>query len=409
MKKLVFTLGLCMVTVVCFGQKKNVAEALKLAKDAKPNFPEARTKIKAALQNDETKNDAKTWFTAGQIEDIQFSKENTKLMLGQQPNESVMYEALFNIYPYFEKAYELDLLPDAKGNVKPKYVKDMKSILRLNLPYYINGGGYFAEQQKNSKKAFEYFDLFVTIHDSPLMTSGEPATTTPDSNYIFANYYAARFAVSASLDNNTIIQMLKRAIPVNFDQNYLYQLLAETYKIADDMENFEKTLDEGLSLYPTETYFLRNLIRLFLDTERNDKALEYTVAAIKVDPSNAQLYHIAGFIYEKNFNDFVKAEEHLKKAIELDSESAEYQTTLGLFYFNQGVTQLDIANEIADVKKYNEEREKVKDFFRKALPYFEKAFSLEPEAKENKIALRSIYYTLDMGDKLDEIEKLIEE
>lgn len=45
-----------------------------------------------------------------------------------------------------------------------------------------------------------------------------------------------------------------------------------------------------------------------------------------------------------------------------------------------------------------------KDFFTKALPYFEKAHQMKPEESEFMIALRGIYYNLDMGDKLKEIE-----
>ena len=43
-----------------------------------------------------------------------------------------MYEALGSILPYFEKAYELDQLPNEKGKVKPKFTKDIKGILGAN-------------------------------------------------------------------------------------------------------------------------------------------------------------------------------------------------------------------------------------------------------------------------------------
>ena len=128
MKKLVFTLGLCLVATVSFGQKKAVSEALKLAKDAKPNFTEAKSLISGALENAETKNDAKTWYIAGQIESLQFDSENTKEILGQVPNDAIKYSALIKVYPFFLKSYELDNLPDAKGKVKPKHTKDIKAM-----------------------------------------------------------------------------------------------------------------------------------------------------------------------------------------------------------------------------------------------------------------------------------------
>jgi tetratricopeptide (TPR) repeat protein len=408
MKKLGFTLGLCLLTSVTFGQKKAVSDALKLAKDAKPNYAEARAKIKGALENEETKNDAKTWHTAGQIEDLQFTVENTKLMIGGQPDEAIMYNALLNIYPYFKKAHELDKLPDEKGKIKPKFTKAIKSTLKTNLPYYMNGGAYFFEQ-RDYKKSYEFFDQYIDIIDSNLMKEGEKQQQpeTVDSTYIYAHYYAAIAACQLDDDRSTAITALKRASQIDYKRNDMIQYLAEEYKNKADTLNLEKTLQEGLALYPTESYFILNLVGIYINSNKNEKAIEYINAAIKNEPDNAQLYDLAGRVYESGLKDYAKAEEYFKKAIAINGENADSQSNLGRIYFNQGVNQLDNANNIADVKKYNEEKDKAKELFRKALPYFEKAYQLNPEASDNKMALRSIYYNLDMGDKFEELDKIM--
>ena len=157
MKKVLFTLALCVAATASFAQKKAVSEAQSIAKGQNPDFGEARTLIKGALENAETKDDAKTWFVAGQIEDQQFSNERTKQVLGQQPNEPVMYDALYAILPYFEKAVVLDQQPNEKGKIKPRFTKDIKSILSANHVYYINGGAYYFDQQKY-KEAYDFFE-----------------------------------------------------------------------------------------------------------------------------------------------------------------------------------------------------------------------------------------------------------
>ena len=405
MKKLGFTLGLCLLASVSFGQKKVVSEALKLARDAKPNFTEARAKIKSALENEETKNAAQTWYTAGQIESLQFDTENTKQMLGQQPDEAAMYNALAQVYPYFAKAYDLDRLPDAKGRVRPKYTKDMKSILKANLPYYMNGGGYFFEQ-RDYQKSYDFFNQYIDISDSPLMKDGEKAGAEVDSSYIYATYYAA-IAVSQLNDSPTTIKAMKRASKLDFKKNEMLQYLSEEYKNAQDTASWEGVLNEGLAAFPKESYFLFNLISVYISSNRNEQALNFINTAIQNEPGNAQLYDVAGRVYESGLRDYAKAEEFFKKSVELDGENAESQSNLGRIYFNQGVTQLDEANNIADVKVYNEEKEKAKDLFRKALPYFEKAYQINPDATDNKMALRSIYYNLDMGDKFEEMENAL--
>ena len=126
--------------------------------------------------------------------------------------------------------------------------------------------------------------------------------------------------------------------------------------------------------------------------------------AIAKTPNNAQLFDVKGRVYETGLKDFAKAEESFKKALEIDPNYTDALGNLGRVYYNQGVNKQGEANMINDTKKYQEELKVAKDFFTKALPYFEKAHQMKPEESEFMIALRGIYYNLDMGDKLKEIE-----
>ena len=126
MKQVLLVMSLCLVTTVAFAQKAAVSGAEKIAKDQRGNINEARNLIKGAMTNPETKDDPKTWFVAGQVEDAQFNRESTKQILGQKPNEAIMYEALSNALPFFLKAYELDQRPYEKGKIAPKYAKTSK-------------------------------------------------------------------------------------------------------------------------------------------------------------------------------------------------------------------------------------------------------------------------------------------
>ena len=157
MKKVLLSMALCAAATAAFAQKSAVNQAQSIAKSQNADYAEARSLIKGALDNAETKNDAKTWYVAGFVEDQQFSNERTKQMLGQQPDEAKMYEALGAILPYFKKAYELDQQPNEKGKVKPRFTKDIKGILGANHVYYINGGAYYFDQ-KDYQKASDFFE-----------------------------------------------------------------------------------------------------------------------------------------------------------------------------------------------------------------------------------------------------------
>ena len=55
MKRVLLTVALCVAASVSFAQKKAVNEAQSIAKGSTPDFSEARTLIKGALENPENK------------------------------------------------------------------------------------------------------------------------------------------------------------------------------------------------------------------------------------------------------------------------------------------------------------------------------------------------------------------
>lgn len=400
MKRLLLTVALCVAATASFAQKKAVNEAQSIAKGEKPDFGEARTLIKGALDNAETKDDAKTWYVAGFIEDQQFSNERTKQVIGQQPDEPVMYEALINVLPYFLKAYELDQQPNEKGKIKPKYTKDIKGILSANHVYYINGGAYYFDQ-KDYKKAYDFFDQYLQISDLPMFKGEQVAER--DSNFMTVQFYAAVAATQLG-DSKLAIAALERAKDTDYRANDVYQYLCYEYEQAKDTVNLEKTLEEGMVKFPEESYYLMSLINNYIYSNRNDKAIEYLNTAIAKDPNNAQLYDVMGRVYETGLKDFANAEKYFEKALSINPDYLESLSNLGRIYYNQGVNKQGEANMINDSKQYQEELAVAKEFFKKALPYFEKAHQMKPEEREYMTALRGIYYNLNMGAEFDAIE-----
>ena len=400
MKRILFTVALCLVASASFGQKKAVKEAQSIAKGTNPNFEEARTLNKGAMENPETKDMAETWYAAGFIEDQQFSAERTKQIIGQQPDEPVMYTALYNQLPYFLKSYELDQQPNEKGKIKPKYTKKIKDILSANHVYYINGGAYYFDQ-RDYQKAYDFFQQYLQISDLP-MFEGERVAER-DSNFMTVQFYAAVAATQLN-DKNLAIAALERAKTTDFRLNDVYQYLCYEYEQAKDSVNLEKTLKEGMEKFPEESYYLLSLINNYIYSNRNAEALEYLNTAISKDPNNAQLYDVMGRVYETGMKDYAKAEEYFKKALDMDGDNADILSNLGRVYYNQAVQQQTAANEITDQAKYQEELAKAKDLFTKAMPYFEKAHQINPEARDVMTALRGIYYNLNMGDKFEAIE-----
>lgn len=403
MKRVLLTVALCVAASASFAQKKVVNEAQSIAKGSNADFGEARTLIKGALENPETKDDAKTWYVAGFIEDQQFNAERAKQILGQQPNEPVMYEALYGILPYFQKAYELDQLPNEKGKVKPKYTKDIKSILSANHVYLFNGGAYYFDKQEY-KKAYDFFNQYVEISELPMFAGTQ--TAEKDSTFMTVQFYAAA-AASLAKDSKLAIAALERAKNTPYRQYDVYQYLCYEYgeaRTAQDSVMLEKTFEEGMQVFPDSAFFLNNLINTYIYSNRNEKALEMLNVAIQKNPNDANLYNVMGRVYETGLKDYANAEKNFQIALEKDPNLTDALSNIGRIYYNQGVNKLSEANMINDSKKYQEELGMAKDLFKKALPYYKKAHEAEPEKMDNMIALRGIYYNLNMGPELEAIE-----
>lgn len=403
MKRVLLTVALCVAASASFAQKKVVNEAQSIAKGSNADFGEARTLIKGALENPETKDVAKTWYVAGFIEDQQFNAERAKQILGQQPNEPVMYEALYGILPYFQKAYELDQLPNEKGKVKPKYTKDIKSILSANHVYLFNGGAYYFDKQEY-KKAYDFFNQYVEISELPMFAGTQ--TAEKDSTFMTVQFYAAA-AASLAKDSRLAIAALERAKNTPYRQYDVYQYLCYEYgeaRTAQDSVMLEKTFEEGMQVFPDSAFFLNNLINTYIYSNRNEKALEMLNVAIQKNPNDANLYNVMGRVYETGLKDYANAEKNFQIALEKDPNLTDALSNIGRIYYNQGVNKLSEANMINDSKKYQEELSMAKDLFKKALPYYKKAHEAEPEKMDNMIALRGIYYNLNMGPELEAIE-----
>ena len=127
--------------------------------------------------------------------------------------------------------------------------------------------------------------------------------------------------------------------------------------------------------------------------------------AIQKNPNDANLYNVMGRVYETGLKDYANAEKNFQIALEKDPNLTDALSNIGRIYYNQGVNKLSEANMINDSKKYQEELGMAKDLFKKALPYYKKSSRSRTWKRwNNMIALRGIYYNLNMGPELEAIE-----
>ncbi len=410
MKKSIFLAALVLISAGCFAQKKNVSTARSLADAETPDYAGARAAIAEALQNDETKDLANTWYIAGFIGYKEFETNNLKRQMGQNINIDQWGAAVYESVNYWNKAYELALVPtyDKKGRAKYD-TRTPKSILPKMTEYFqfqpMIAAGFNAYEANDPSLAYDMFMAHCNIPDSKIMQDHpeELAKLLRDSSYYTCLYYAGRFAYEAQRYEEAIAT-LKRMNSEHANANalrkeiiyaneYIYQIYIEQKDTVNAVEFIKGCID----LFPEEPWFMQNLINLYINSGQEEKAIDYLDIAIAREPNVGQYYNSKGSILARigRFEESFKA---FEQAIAIEPNNALFLETLGFAYVDLGNKLNDDAAYL-DAKAYAKAKVEIDAAFQKALPYFEKAYELEPDNYDFKRSLRSLYYRLGMDDK----------
>lgn len=398
MKTRIILSALCALMIVpAFAQTKVVKEVERTVRKEGANIGEARKLIKTTLTNPETANSAYAWYVAGLVEEKAVEQGFIKQQMGQQVKESEFYAPVYDMITYYEKASELDQMPNERGKVRPKYTKKISEAISTYYTQLINAGneGLTAE---DFAKANKYLSKFGEVKKLPLF-EGTPVAAT-DSLSMEVAFYSAYAAAQMKDNYKNAIPQLEAIKNVPFNQNVVYQLLALSHINLGDTTSYINTLKEAIEVFPEEPTFLTSLANVLIVKGENEEALHFLKKMLETDPNNAMVYAIIGQIYTEGMKDYTNGESNYLKAIELDKDSRVAIFGLAQVYFNQGADAINNANAITDNALYQKEIEKAKNFYKKALPYLEKVHKMEPENSQYRTALYNVYYNLEMEDKM---------
>lgn len=403
MKKLFLSISFMVgLSAALFAQKANVSQAASLTLQEKPDFKAAREAIKPAFNDEKTKNDPKTYFTAGMIGYTENDSYSKLMMLGKEVDQVKKGKAIMEAYDYFLKAYKLDQMPNDKGKVKPKFDKKIKENIKefYTAQYNLVGYGAHLFDKKDYKGAFDAFSTFLEIPKLPMMNKELSMT---DSTYRMIKYFSALAATNMQ-NHDKAIEMYKDLADDNYETKNVYQLLADEYRSIKDTVNYLATLEQGFKLFNDDPWFLQNIINHYIYSDKIEEASKYLDAAIAQAPTVAEYYYVKGNVDERLGNND-GARKAFEKALELQPKMASAYAGIGRIIFNQAVEFLRAADSIRDNKLYNAEVQKANDIFKQSLPYMEKAVELDPKDTDFKQALKMLYYRLGDNANYEKISK----
>ncbi|HUM32297.1 MAG: tetratricopeptide repeat protein [Bacteroidales bacterium] len=409
-------IGMLFITAI-FAQKREVTSAWSYLKDG--FLDDAKKSIDKATANPETSNWYKTYYYRGQIYQ-ELGITDKKKYKGLCDNcldeayDSYIKAILLNfVNPEYR---QIDLTSEA-GFMKfvsiiqkmddrnYENTESLYDIIGNRLPALSNAfinEGVAKYQEQKWEESYAKFEKAVLISSLSFRADTQLYYFTS-----LAALKAKKFEEAVKLNDF----LIEAKFGANDDERVLIILnQAVCYRELGKTDKMIETLQKGIEKYPNANYpLVIELFNYYVNSEQNDKALEYINLAINKNPNDPQFYVIRGTLNETlKLRD--KAIADYKKAIELDPNNFDANYSAGAYYYNTGVDTLDWADKnipITEFAKLEEFKKIANGLFEQAKPFLEKAEAIQPTNMNVLATLKTIYYRLGEMEKYKEADAKI--
>ena len=338
----------------------------------------AMVSINQAIGNEKTKNQAKTWFTRGEIYE-RLLDPAMKVLTAKYSKDLQPGEAQQKAAESYQKALDLD---GPNGEFGKQVAPRLQYLYGLTFNDAVKNF-----QDKDYDKAATGFRQAAQL--SPTDTTA--VLYTAYALQAKQDYTGEKAAYNQLL---TLPAYKTKPVPVNVYTRLL--AIASEEKNPADMQ---QVLQKALTAYPNnKNFMLLDLQQAMNDGSGGQAALDKLNKTIAADPTNANLYAIRGNVYDQQKppkSDLAQAD--YRKAIELDPNNFEGQFNLGTYNYNQAATLYTRASKM-DLKTYQLKGKPLeaegKRYFESSLPYFEKALQIQPNDAQTLNALQKVYFRL---------------
>jgi len=381
----------------------------------KEELIKARDLIQSALEDEEVANEGRAWVVKGQVysslanEDIKMQIANPEAAPSYPDAPYISYESFYEALNVAEKSrYEREAL-EGLGNLTPIF-----STL---------GNSYL--QQQDYAKAYEPLGALLNIHET-FVAEGENPIYQNEADYNQQRFVVAICATQAG-DTPKAKELLTELYNEEYQEAAVYSSLFELLMNEDNTEMALEVLDKGKALFPDDNTILFARINYYIQNDELELLEESLMQAVNAEPENASVHSALANVYMKIYNRMIDEEgydekeatryrnmaiEYYDKAIALDPDDFEPYYSVGSIYFNEAavITQQmsELGIEKPDQIMYDSLKVESEKLFEKALPYFKKAESLNPNDINSLIALREIFARTNEYEKVQELKVRVE-
>ncbi|WP_298324908.1 tetratricopeptide repeat protein [uncultured Dokdonia sp.] len=187
--------------------------------------------------------------------------------------------------------------------------------------------------------------------------------------------------------------------------------IALIYISKDENEKALAAMADARKENPDDILLLRSEADIYLKMKKMDKYQEVIAKVLEKDPNNPELLYNLGVSSDQQGNK-EKAKEYYMKAVELDPTYAAAYNNIAVLILSDERAIVDEMNSLgtskADYDKYDALKLKRQDVYKNAVPYLEKALTAKPDYLDVARSLYGIYEQLGETSKADAMKANIE-
>lgn len=407
MKNQILALSLGLMSLGAIAQKSELKAAEKAIK--KQDFTTALTTLNAIegslMMNGEDKYKSKFYFLKGKAlaakKDYKKAGEALNALIAMKENKYTdEAKPILNqmIQEVSKKAVDLyNNKKDYKAAAEDFYLTYVLSPADTSFAY---NAAVSATQAKDYDKAIEYYRELQKI-----------GYTGVEKQYVATDKATGKVE---SFGNDKA----RRDLMVKSGSYVKPEIKSSESKSATIVKNVALILkeqgktDEAIAAFkdarasnPKDLNLILNEAQLYVDMGKMDKFGELMNEAVALDPENPTLYYNLGVV---NFNEgrIDDAKKYYTKAVELKPDYADAYMNLAVVVLDKEKAIVEEMNKnLSNFKKYDELAAKQKEVYKEAIPFLEKADSLNRNVETVK-TLMNLYEVLEMSDKASEYREL---
>jgi hypothetical protein len=404
MKKLILAiLAFALVTGTSIAQTpveliKAASKAVKGIGGKKEKIAVAQAAIDAMFKAPENQTNWEALLVKGKMYNEMTSIDNLQLTTAKLTGKAYK--------PEFGKAsmQAVDALIAASKATQDK--KQLKEVISELVTAQGSLGNYVADftDAKDYVSAYTNLNAGLASHDV-LKALGSKSLFDKADEYNKQLYLVGLLSVYADKEKESVA-VYEKMIAVNKDTSFVYSSLYKV-KAESDPEAAIKYLDMGRKKFPDDAQLLFTEINHYLKAGKLEVLIDKLKGGIAKEPKNVSLYFTLGNVYDnlsQKETDPAKVEGYAaeamvyyKKTLELDAKNSDAIYSIGASFYNKAaqfskeMKKLESDFSKPGQKKYEEAEKLMIAEFDKALPYFKKAESINPNDQNTLIALKEIF------------------